>query len=75
MRMKKWIAENSWTLGYIAFILLYGVFTIIAFLCKEPILISLGVVFFAMTVVDLCIKFRNFNHFKETLKKKENNKE
>lgn len=56
--MKKWIAENLWILSYIAFMLLYGAFAVVSFLCKEPVLVGLGVVFFAMTTVDLCIKIK-----------------
>ena len=60
--MKKWIVENSWTLGYIAFMLLYGAFVVVSFLCKEPALVGLGVVFFAMTTADLCIKIKKLKN-------------
>ena len=56
--MKKWIVENIWTLSYIAFMLLYGAFAVVSFLCKEPALVGLGIVFFVMTAIDLCNKIR-----------------
>ena len=62
MHMKKWIVENSWTLGYIAFMLLYGAFAVVSFLCKEPALVGLGVVFFAMTAIDLCLKIKKLKN-------------
>ena len=62
MHMKKWIAENGWTLSYVAFMLLYGAFAVVSFLCKEPVLGGLGIVFFAMTAVDLCLKIKKFKN-------------
>ena len=60
--MKKWIIENAWALSYMLFMLFYGAFAVGSFLCKEPALVGLGIVFFVMTAVDLCLKIKKFKN-------------
>lgn len=66
--MKSRIADYNWIIWYVLFMLMYSAFAVISFLCKEPALVGLGIVFFAMTAIDLCLKIKKFKN-----QEKENN--
>jgi len=70
--MKRCIADYNWIIWYVLFMLMYSAFAVVSFMAREYALTGLGVVFFAMTLVDLCIKIKKFKEFKELSSNEEN---